>query len=450
MGRYFGTDGVRGVAGKELTSDFTYRLGRAGGYVLTKHQIEKRPKVLVAADTRISSDMLVSAIASGLLSVGCDVTLAGVMPTPAVAFLVSKHKYDAGVMVSASHNSFEYNGIKFFNSEGYKLTDEIENEIEEYLDNKLEIKEIFTHDKIGRVVLDETAGLDYLKHISESISEDLKGVKVLLDTANGATSKFARDAFVSAGCDVDVINDNPDGININDNCGSTHLDELTKHMKSGLYDVGFAFDGDGDRMLAVDSLGNVCDGDRAMFIIASYLKDKKGLRDNTIVATVMSNLGFENHCKEHGINLIRTKVGDRYVLESMRENNYEIGGEQSGHIIVSEYANTGDGILSALLLTSSLVHFDRKLSDWNGEIPSYPQILKNVTVPNELKQKFMGSDHYLNKKGEVESKLSGKGRVLIRPSGTEPLIRVMLEGEDLGILDMYAEEIVSVIKDYIE
>lgn len=449
MGKYFGTDGVRGVAGDDLNAELVYKLGRYGGYVLTKHKEGGNPKILIARDTRLSCDMFSSAIKAGLLSVGCSVLDIGVMPTPAASFLVKDIGFDAGVMLSASHNSYEYNGIKFFDSNGFKLTDEIEDEIENYLDGIYIINTKTTHEKLGEKLKNEKVEKKYINHLFDSIDEDLSSLNILLDTANGACFDISKKVFKGRFNRLDIVNDNPNGININKECGSTYIDKLSDTMKKGIYDLGISFDGDGDRMLAIDKKGRVLDGDKIIFIIASYLREKLGIKDNTIVVTVMSNLGFTTYAKKHGFKIKRTKVGDRYVLEEMLKSNYTIGGEQSGHVIVLPFANTGDGILSALLLCASVVYFNKGIDIWNDEIPKYPQILKNANVPNEKKSLVLSSSYLKERIEQIESILNDEGRILVRASGTEPLIRVMLEGKELSLIDKYADELLDIINDIV-
>lgn len=447
MGKYFGTDGVRGVGAQDLTNQLAYALGRYGAYVLTKEHMGDRPKILVAKDTRISSDMLEASLSAGAMSVGVDVVLGGVLPTPAVAFLVRENGFDAGIVISASHNPFEFNGIKFFNRDGYKLPDEVEEEIESYIDGDREIEETFTHERLGRYQADELLTSSYEKHLWRSLSEDLSGMTIALDCANGATSAMAAEVFEFAGARVEVIHDSPDGVNINDNCGSTHMGDLTKLVVEKGYDLGLAFDGDGDRCLAVDETGEMFDGDRIMGLIGYRMKQDSLLNQDTIVATVMSNIGFHSFAKKHGISVLQAAVGDRYVLEEMRSGNYSLGGEQSGHLIFSRHSTTGDGLLTGLLLCEAVKKSKKPLSFWREEIPRYPQVIVNARVPEEKKKAYLADDVIRNAIEAFEREFSQDGRVLIRPSGTEPLLRVMLEGKDEAFLQQKAQELAALVEE---
>lgn len=442
MGHFFGTDGVRGIANRDLTNELAYKLGRYGAYVLTKHlEGEKKARILIGKDTRLSSDMLESALIAGILSVGCDVVRIGVAPTPAVAFLSRSQGFDAGVVISASHNSYEYNGIKFFNHLGFKLSDEIEEEIEDYLLGIRKIDEQFTHDKLGHFINQfELVGL-YLDNAKQALQRNLSGLRVALDCANGATAGLARRTFEALGAEVSVISDEPNGININDNCGSTHLGGLQTMVLQGDFDFGLAFDGDGDRVLAVDHLGREVDGDKIMAICGLHLKQSGMLSNDTIVATVMSNLGFMNYTKERAIEIEIASVGDRYVLEKMVAGGHRLGGEQSGHVIFLDYNSTGDGILTGLLLAEAVLDSGIKLAEWNDRIPRYPQVLVNAIINKDRKSEYESIAVINERIRVIEESLHGKGRVLIRPSGTEPLIRVMLEGEQQSELQQMAEEL---------
>ena len=445
MGRLFGTDGVRGVAGSELTPELAINIGRAAAMVLTKHT-NKKATVLIGKDTRISGDMLECALSAGLCSVGADVQLCGVVPTPAIAYLVKKYGCDAGVVISASHNPMEFNGIKIFNGEGYKLADEIENEIEALiLDTPEKIVNV-TGGDMGTVTRIDTAARDYIDHLKTACTADLSGLRVVFDCANGASSVTAPALFTELGVQATFIGAEPDGTNINDGCGSTHLDKLAEAVKAGGFDCGIAFDGDADRCLAIDENGEEIDGDKIIAILATRMKAQGRLAQDTAVVTVMSNLGFMKHMEKRGINTATTAVGDRYVLEEMRAKGYNLGGEQSGHVILSDFATTGDGQLTAIALMNYFAAEDKKVSEFNGCYSKYPQVLINIKTTAEGKA-FYKHDEYIE--GFVEAKqqqLMGAGRVLVRLSGTEPLIRVMVEGESLEKITAVANEIVDKIK----
>lgn len=441
MGRLFGTDGVRGIAGKELTNELAYQLGRSGAYVLTEHSPRDKAVIVIGKDTRVSSYMLEASLIAGILSVGCDVVMVGVIPTPGIAHLVREEQFDAGIMISASHNSFEYNGIKFFNSEGYKLTDEIEEEIESYILGEETIDKEFIGEAIGRMEWRKDLREKYIEHAGQLCHEDLSGLRILLDTAHGATYKMAPRIFEACGAQIDQISKEPNGININDNCGSTHLEALAEGVLKGGYDFGLAFDGDGDRVLAIDGKGREVDGDKIMAICAQYLRETGDLKTPVVVATVMSNLGFIQYMKKHGFDVLQSAVGDRYVLEKMIEGNYGLGGEQSGHIILIDKNTTGDGIQTGILLASALVHSGKSLEEWNDEIPKFPQSLVNVRVDRKKLADFEKVQSANQRKEEIEDLLQGQGRILIRPSGTEPLLRVMIEGPDQELIEAYAQEL---------
>lgn len=446
MGVLFGTDGIRGIANEELTPEMAYRIGQAGAYVLTQHKREGRPVIYIGRDTRISGNMLECALAAGICSVGGDVHLLGVVPTPAVAYLTREQDADAGVVISASHNPFQYNGIKFFNNEGYKLNDDIEAEIEGHiLDNNKDIP-LSTGGDLGRVTTDTDKVQDYLNYIKNSADADLSGYKIVMDCANGATSALAGKLFSDAGAEVIVMHAEPNGININKDCGSTHMEGLMKKVVEEKADIGFAFDGDADRFLAVDDTGALVDGDVLMMICSKYLKDTGKLANNTLVATVMSNLGLFIAAKENGIDVLQTKVGDRYVLEEMLKGGHCIGGEQSGHIIFLQHNTTGDGMLTAMQLMNVLVHKKQKLSEMKDIVTILPQVIKNAKVKNENKAIFMEDEQVKSRIDELNQKFDGNGRVLIRASGTEPLVRVMLEGTDLDEIERDAAELAEMIQ----
>ncbi|HOQ37869.1 MAG TPA: phosphoglucosamine mutase [Acetivibrio sp.] len=446
MGRLFGTDGVRGVANSELTADLAYKLGQAGAYVLTA-ETKHTPKILVGMDTRISGDMLEAALVAGLCSVGAEVICLGVVPTPAVAYLTRHYNADAGVVISASHNPFEFNGIKFFNGKGYKLSDALEEKIEAIILDNSEKLELPTGEKIGRKGYISTALDDYINFIKSTIPGNLEGLKIAIDCANGASYRVAPEALRQLGAEVYVINNEPDGININRNCGSTHIEALQKYVVEIGADAGLAFDGDADRVLAVDEQGKMVDGDQIMSIIGLELKRNGKLAKNTIVATVMSNLGFDIMAKREDINIVKTKVGDRYVLENMLENGYILGGEQSGHIIFLEHNTTGDGLLTGVQLLNVLKSSGEKLSKLASVMQVLPQVLKNAKVKNENKNKYLEDEVICKMCKELEEEFKGEGRVLIRPSGTEPLVRVMIEGKDQEYITKKAVEMVKIIEE---
>jgi len=444
MGRMFGTDGVRGIANTELTARMAYDLGRAGSYVLTEGA--HKPKILVAKDTRISGDMLESALIAGILSVGAEAVVLGVVPTPAVAYLTRKYGADAGIMISASHNPVEYNGIKFFNDKGYKLSDELEDDIQSVIESDFEGVPSPTGTDLGRETIEVSALDDYIEFAKNTIPYSLKGIKVALDCANGASYKSSVKAFRELGADVFIINDNPDGTNINENCGSTHPEELMEYVVKKGCDLGFAFDGDADRCLAIDEKGNLINGDFILMLCAKYLKDLGKLKDDTLVVTVMSNLGLDIACKKEGINLVKTSVGDRYVLEEMVKDKYVLGGEQSGHVIFLDYNSTGDGLVTALQIAGIVKKKETKLSELCSIMKELPQVLANATIPNDKKDLYLTDDEIQGEIKKIEDTLNGVGRVLIRPSGTEPLVRVMLEGEDQVEIDRMAHNLANLIE----
>ncbi|WP_308779462.1 phosphoglucosamine mutase [uncultured Clostridium sp.] len=443
MSRMFGTDGVRGIANTELTSEIAYGLGRAGAYVLTEGT--HKPKILVAKDTRISGDMLEAALVSGILSVGAEAVILGVVPTPAVAHLIREYNADAGIMISASHNPVEYNGIKFFDNKGYKLPDELEDEIQRVIESGFEGVPSPTGHNLGRSHIEIAAIDEYIDYAKSTIPVDLKGLRVVLDCANGACYNAAVKAFRELGAEVYVINDNPDGTNINEKCGSTHPEELQEYVVKKKCDLGFAFDGDADRCLAVDEKGNLINGDFILMLCAKYLKDLGKLKNDTLVVTVMSNLGLDIASKKENIKTIKTKVGDRYVLEEMVKDGYVLGGEQSGHIIFLDYNTTGDGLVTALQVAAIKKRSGKNLSELAGIMKELPQVLVNAKVPNDKKNIYLEDEEIVNEIKRIEDTLDGVGRVLIRPSGTEPLVRVMLEGEDQEEIDKMAHGLVDLI-----
>ncbi|MCH5191401.1 MAG: phosphoglucosamine mutase [Oscillospiraceae bacterium] len=447
MGRIFGTDGARGVANSELTCELAMQIGRAAAMVLIETSHGKRPKVLIGKDTRASSDMLESAISAGLCSVGADVLLLGVVPTPAVAYLVREYEYDAGVMISASHNPCEYNGIKIFQSNGYKLPDELENEIEQIILDEVDRPPVAIGGEVGRVSRSQNAVNDYIEHLLSATNMSFSGYKIALDCANGSSSVSAEQVFTHLGAECIVINSEPDGVNINKNCGSTHIEQLQKCVVDNNCDFGFAFDGDADRMLAVDHTGALVDGDRCIAVCAKHMKQLGKLNKNAAVVTVMSNMGFFKFCEENGIVCEKTKVGDRYVLENMHANGYSIGGEQSGHIIFLQYATTGDGQLSAIQLMSVIKDTGRTLKELADEMKIYPQVLINVTVSNYGKARFDTDKEIKNAIKMAEKELGDDGRILVRVSGTETLVRVMLEGSDIDKIQELGETVSAVVKE---
>jgi len=446
LGRLFGTDGVRGVANLELTAELAYKLGQAGAYVLTS-ETKHTPKILVGMDTRISGDMLEASLVAGLCSVGAEVACLGIAPTPTVAYLTRYYNADAGVVISASHNPYEFNGIKFFDSKGYKLFDALEERIESIILDNSEKIQLPTGEKIGRKIEIESPLDDYVNFIKSTIKGDLKGLKVAIDCANGASYQVAPVTFFELGADVCVINNEPDGVNINKDCGSTHIEQLQKFVIESGADVGLAFDGDADRVLAVDENGNMVDGDQIMAIIGLELKKQGKLTNNTIVATVMSNLGLDIMAKREGINIVKTKVGDRYVLENMLENGHVLGGEQSGHIIFLEHSTTGDGILTGAQLLNVVKSSGKKLSELASIMQVLPQVLMNARVSNQNKEKYLEDEVICEMCKELENEFRDEGRVLIRPSGTEPLVRVMIEGKDRDYIEKRALELVKVIEE---
>ena len=444
MGRLFGTDGVRGIANSELTPELAFKLGKAGAHVLSKDK--KRPIVIIGKDTRLSGDMIEDALSAGILAVGGNVIKVGVLPTPAVAYLVNVYKADAGAVISASHNPFEYNGIKFFNGDGFKLDDSIEDEIEDIILSNVDVNSHITGDKLGKCLeADDDAIEKYADFLKSTIDADISGLKLVLDCANGASYKVEEKVYSELGADVTVIGNEPDGININYNCGSTHPERLQQEViKQGAF-MGLAYDGDADRLIAVDERGRIIDGDKLICICAKMMKDMGRLSGDTVTATVMSNLGFHRYIEKMGCSVEVTSVGDRYVLESMLKTGSKIGGEQSGHIIFLNHTTTGDGILSSLQLLQAVLMSGKKASELSDEIEIFPQVLRNAKVKNENKNKFMEDSEVKAAIEKVEKDVAGLGRLLIRPSGTEPLVRVMLEGQDVEHITGLAEGLASLL-----
>lgn len=444
MARMFGTDGVRGVAGAELTIELATKLGQAGAYVLTKEQ-EHQPTIIVGCDTRISGGMLASALMSGICSVGANAIFVGVMPTPAIAYLTRKHKVDAGVVISASHNPMEFNGIKFFNGEGYKLSDALEDEIEELINNNMKDVVLPIGSGVGKIEYRFDLVEQYVNFVKKCVPVDLTGMKIVIDCAEGAAHYTSVKTLQDLGAELVAIHTNPDGTNINANCGSTHMDELKARVVYEKAQVGLAFDGDADRMLAVDENGELVDGDQIMAICGLHMKEMGTLKQDTIVVTVMSNLGLSLMAQKEGLKLEKTKVGDRYVLENMMENGYNIGGEQSGHIIFLDDNTTGDGLLSALNLLRVMVETKKPLSELASVMQVLPQALVNAKVPNHKKEDYMEYPEIAEAIAELEKRFNGEGRVLIRPSGTEPLVRVMIEGKDQKNIEEEAGKLAELI-----
>lgn len=448
MGRLFGTDGARGIAVTELTCELAMNIGRAAAIVLTKQKTHKgKARILIGKDTRISSDILESALIAGITSVGADVELLGVVPTPAVAYLVRYYEADAGVMISASHNSVEYNGIKLFSSTGFKLPDDVENEIEALILDTPEKMTLVDGSDVGRVKTMYGAVSEYNEHIQSTVGGKFQGLLVAIDCANGSASATAESLFYKFGAEFVYINNEPDGLNINDKCGSTHMEQLVELVKKRGCDVGFAFDGDADRCLAVDEKGNIIDGDKLIAILSRYMKEIGTLKNNTAVVTVMSNLGFHRFMNENKIETVCTKVGDRYVLEEMLNNGYNIGGEQSGHIIFLDHATTGDGQLTAAQTLELLSKCKRPLSQLVKDIPDFPQLLVNVKITEDKKGLWEKTQKITDIIAQAEQAMGENGRILVRESGTEPLVRVMIEGKDKKEVHNWTHLIADTIKE---
>lgn len=445
MRKYFGTDGIRGIAGESLTADLSFKVGKALGKLLTEKK--EHPKVVIGRDTRISCDMIEHALTAGLTSTGVNVMTVGTIPTPAIAYLTKTIETDSGIMISASHNPYQDNGIKIFGPDGFKLTDEQELEIESLIDNSEQIKNA-SFDKIGKVYSGNELTQKYIQHIKQSISGDLSNIKIALDCANGATTGVAPFIFGDLEADIETIGCQPNGININDNVGSTKIETISEFVKENNVDVGFAFDGDGDRVLAVDAKGHVVDGDKIMFILAKHLKEQGELKDNMVVSTVMSNIGFYKAIEENGLQSVKTAVGDRYVVEEMRKNDYSLGGEQSGHIVMMNYATTGDGILTAVKLADIIKTSGKSLEELASEVNIYPQKLVNIKVVD--KKTAMEDSEILAECEKVEKELEGNGRILLRASGTENLIRVMVEASSNELTDKYCEQVARIVREKFE
>ncbi len=447
MRKYFGTDGIRRIANLELTPDLVFRVAKAGAHVLTKHS-NHMPTILIGRDTRISGSLIESAMTAGFLSYGANVKLLGVMPTPAVAYLTKKLNADASVVISASHNTFEFNGVKYFSNQGMKIPDEIEEEIEEIMDSDQLSTLMAVGDKIGVSEEANRYVYEYVQFFKDIFGNELKNcpLKIGIDTANGATSEVAGMIFAELGLHFEIIHHQPNGVNINENCGSTHLEAISSYVKEHHLDLGIAYDGDGDRCLAVDENGEIMDGDVIMAILANALKKQNKLKNDTLVVTVMSNLGLKKYGEQNNINMITTKVGDRYVLEEMLKNGYNLGGEQSGHVIMLDYNPTGDGILTSLMLIRAILAEHKKASEMKKIVKIYPQVLMNAKVSSEKKYDYEKDEEIKQKIAELEAEFAGNGRVLIRPSGTEPKVRVMIEGENQEYITKRAQEIANLIE----
>lgn len=451
MRKYFGTDGIRRIANTELSPELVYRVAKAGAYVLSKHT-DHAPTILIGRDTRISGSLIESAMVAGFLSYGANVKILGVMPTPAVAYLTRRFKADASVVISASHNTYEFNGVKYFSNKGMKIPDELEEEIEEVMDSGKIDELTAVNDKIGVSEIRTDLLDEYVYFFRKNFEEELENLNkenfvIAVDTANGATSVVAEQVFKKLGIKHHIINNSPDGININHNCGSTHLEGLKKFVVENSCSLGVAYDGDGDRCLLVDENGNEIDGDKILAVISNYLKKKGKLKNDAVVATVMSNLGLNKYAKNNGLKLIQTKVGDRYVLEEMMKNGYNLGGEQSGHVILLDYNPTGDGILTSLMFIQTLLESSKKASELCDIIKLYPQVLVNAKVNNDKKYDFDKNEEIKAEIEKLEEEFSGNGRVLIRTSGTEPLVRVMIEGENQKYIKQKAEHLAKLIEE---
>lgn len=451
MRKYFGTDGIRRIANTELTPELVYKVAKAGAYVLSKHT-DHTPTILIGRDTRVSGNLIESAMTAGFLSYGANVKSLGVIPTPAVAYLTRKLNADASVVISASHNTFEFNGVKYFSNKGTKIDDSIEEEIEAIMDSDKMIELNAPHDKIGVSEIREDLLQEYANFFIDTFKEELDRYnntefKVVIDTANGATYKIAEEVFKRLGINYTIINNNPNGININEKCGSTHLEMVKQYVVENKMNLGIAYDGDGDRCLLIDEKGNEIDGDKCLAVFANYMKEKGTLKNDTLVATVMSNLGLSKYSKENELTLKQTKVGDRYVLEEMVKNGYNLGGEQSGHIIFLDYNPTGDGILTSLMFIKILLEKGVLASELCSIINIYPQVLINAKVSSTKKEEYTKNEEIQEKIHKLENEFSENGRVLIRPSGTEPLIRVMIEGEDIQYITTKAKELANLIEE---
>ena len=449
MGRLFGTDGARGVANTELTCELAMQIGRAAALVLTEDNDGRRPVVMIGKDTRASGAMLEGALIAGLCSVGADVVLLGVVPTPAVAYMVTKHNADAGIMISASHNPCEYNGIKIFASTGYKLPDSEEAKIEAIVLDNAEAIPTPVGGEVGRVTVKSDAIDEYVEHVASTIDVRLDGLKIALDCANGSSSATAEKLFNRLGADFDIFYSRPDGVNINENCGSTHIGNLKKIVKDGGYDAGFAFDGDADRCLAVDDKGDLVDGDYILALTAEDMKERGTLKGNAVVGTILTNMGFHKYCRDREMTFVAAKVGDRYVLEEMLKNGYNLGGEQSGHVIFLDFCTTGDGQLTAVQICGLLKRSGKKFSEFTDLVKPYPQPMINIKVTPEGKKNWKSCEPLSQAVKAAEEELGTSGRIIVRESGTEPLIRVMTEGENEQQILRIADELADVVRNYL-
>ena len=446
MGELFGTDGIRGIANKDLTPELAFKIGRAGAYILSKGN---KGKIVVGKDTRKSGDMLEAALTAGICSIGIDVISLGVVPTPTVAYLTRKYESLAGVVISASHNPVEYNGIKFFNENGYKLNDNIEEEIEDLILNNKEIPARPIKEDVGQTIFQYSGYYDYMEYLKTTIKGNFQGIKIAIDCGNGALYKIAPELLREVKGEVVVINDKPDGRNINLKCGSTNPSMIQSLVLETNADIGLSFDGDGDRLIAVDEKGNIIDGDHILAICGSYLQDKGKLKNNTVVGTVMTNMGLDKYLETKGIDIVKTKVGDRYILEKMLDDGYVLGGEQSGHIIFLDHNTTGDGLLTGLQLIQVMRETGKKMSQLNNLMTNFPQVLLNAKVKNHLKNLYLENEEIKNEIEKIEKIFHGEGRVVIRPSGTEPLVRVMIEGKDEEKIKTIARGLVEFIEERI-
>ncbi len=444
MGILFGTDGIRGIANKDLTPELAFKVGRAGAFVLGKGE---KGKILVGKDTRKSGDMLEAALSAGICSMGIDVIQIGVVPTPAVAYLTQKHNALAGVVISASHNPVEYNGIKFFNNDGYKLNDDIEEEIEKIILEGDEILNRPIKEEVGKIICGNNEYKHYIEYLKTTVDEDFSGIKVAMDCGNGALYKIGPELLKEMGAETIVINDKPNGGNINVKCGSTNPSMIRNLVLETKANIGLSFDGDADRIIAVDECGNIMDGDHILAICGTELYNQKKLNKNTIVGTVMTNIGLDLYLKDNGMNIVKTSVGDRYVIEEMLKHGYNLGGEQSGHIIFLDYNTTGDGLLTGLQLIQVMKKTEKKMSQLNNLMISFPQVLVNARVKKELKNSYIEDMEIKREIEKIEEMFHGEGRVVIRPSGTEPLIRVMIEGKDQKEIENAAKGLAKFIEE---
>lgn len=446
MGRLFGTDGARGVANIDLTPELAMNIGRAAAMVLINKETE-HPKVLIGKDTRLSSDMLEGALVAGLCSVGANVVKLGVVPTPAVAYLIGKYNADAGIMISASHNSFEFNGIKIFNMDGFKLPDELEEKIESIVLDNTHPYPACACGELGCLTNADNAACDYINHVIKTVDYRLDGMEIALDCSNGSSSRTAEKLFTTLGAKCHMLFDKPNGININDDCGSTHMDNLIRYVKEHKLDAGMAFDGDADRCLAVDEKGDIVDGDFIIAICAQDLKSRGKLKKDAVVGTILTNMGFNKFCEKENIKFVSTKVGDRYVLESMCAEGYNLGGEQSGHVIFLDHCTTGDGQMTAAQLLSMMNRRKEKLSDMAKLMNRFPQIMINIKVSNEGKLRFYTDKEIKKEIEEADEQLGDRGRILVRASGTEPLIRIMVEGENSSEITNIANQAAELVRE---